>query len=264
MDKQHISISSCFDYTVPLERQIPLIAEVGFTHLSLGQDENHSGILDMQKRRILKELLRKNGLKIDTIHGSQLSNPAGAAKLREIVSAATDLSAPVIVVHPVPFELDEADFDKTLAIVLQTIEEIQPVLLATGMKLAIENVMPGPATELIIQALKQTDPSYIGFCYDSSHEQIDGPRPYDLLELFSDRILAVHLSDRKKEFVDHVPPGEGFIDWPNVAALLKKSTFKGPFLFEVMVEHTSVKEDLSFLKLVYERALYVHSLIENS
>ena len=264
MDKSRLSISTCFNYAVPIEEQLPLIAEAGFTQVSLGQDEKHSGILDMQKRRILKELLRNNCLEIDTIHGPHLSNPSSAAKLKEIISAATDLSTPVIVVHPVPFELDEADFDKTLAGVLQTIEKIQPILLATGIKLAIENVMPGLATELIIQALKKTDPNFFGFCYDSSHEQIDGPKPYDLLELFSDRILTVHLSDRIKEFVDHVPPGEGFIDWPNVAALLKKSHFKGPLLFEVMVEHASVKETQSFLKRVYERAFYVHSLIENS
>ncbi|MBN2075920.1 MAG: sugar phosphate isomerase/epimerase [Dehalococcoidales bacterium] len=264
MDKPRLSISTCFNYAVPVEEQLPLIAEAGFTHVSFGQDEKHSGILDMQKRRILKELLRKNSLEIDTIHGPQLNNPASIAKLREIISAATDLSAPVIVVHPVPFELDEADFDKILAVVLQTIEEIQPILLATGIKIAIENVMPGPATELIVRALKQADSGCFGFCYDSSHEQIDGPRPNDLLKLFKDRIIAVHLSDRIKEFADHVPPGDGFIDWPNVAALLKKSPFKGPLLFEVMVEHTSVKETQSFLRLAYERAFYVHSLIENA
>ena len=134
MDKPHISISTCFDYTVPIEEQIPLIAEVGFTRISLGQDENHSGILDGQKRRILKELLKQNNLEVDTIHGPQLSSPASAAKLREILAAATCLEVPVIVVHPVPFELDEADFDKSLAAILRTLEKIQPLVEKSGIR----------------------------------------------------------------------------------------------------------------------------------
>ena len=69
MDKPRLSISTCFNYAVPVEEQLPLIPEAGFTHVSFGQDEKHSGILDMQTRRILKELLRKNSLEIDTIHG---------------------------------------------------------------------------------------------------------------------------------------------------------------------------------------------------
>lgn len=264
MDKPQISISTCFDYTVPLERQIPLIAEEGFTHISFGQDENHSGILSTPRRRTLKELLRENGVKIDTIHGSQLCDPESTGKLSEILFAAHDLNVPVVVVHPVTFELNQDDFDTSLTTILKTLEILKPSLQESGIKIAIENVMPGPGTELTVQALKKTDPNYFGFCYDSSHEQIDGPKPNDLLKSFKDRIIAVHLSDRVKEFIDHVPPGDGFIDWPDVASLLKKSSFKGPLLFEVMVEHTSVKETRSFLKLAYERALYVHSLIENA
>lgn len=264
MDKPQISISTCFNYAISIEEQLPMIAEAGFTHLSLGQDVNHSGILSKLRRGALKELLRENGVKIDTIHGSQLCHPESIGKLREILFAAQDLNVPVVVVHPVTFELNQDEFDRSLTTILKTLEILKPSLRESGTKIAIENVMPGPATELTIQALKKTDPNYFGFCYDSSHEQIDGPRPNDLLKLFKDRIIAVHLSDRIKEFIDHVPPGDGFIDWPNVAALLKNSPFKGPLLFEVIVEHTSVKETQSFLRLVYERALYIHSLIENA
>ncbi len=261
MTKPRISISTCFDYAVPVETQIPLIAEAGFTHISLGKDVNHSGILDRQKRRKLRDLLDHHNLEIDTIHGPQLCSPGSTGQLRETINAAADLGAPVIVVHPGPFELNEADLSQSLATVLHTLEKTTPEIEQAGIKIALENVMPGPATELAVRALGQLDSGLFGFCYDSSHEQIDGPRPHELLEMLKDRVIAVHLSDRIKEFVDHVPPGDGFIDWPKVVALLKDTAFAAPLLFEVMIEHTSVKETIPFLKLVYERACWVHSMM---
>jgi sugar phosphate isomerase/epimerase len=145
---------------------------------------------------------------------------------------------------------------------MRTLEESEPFVRKSGIKIAIENVMPGPATELAIRALRQTNPEYFGFCYDSSHEQIDGPRPFTLLDSLKERVIAVHLSDRVKEYVDHVPPGEGFINWVELVSMLRQTTFNGPLLFEVMVEHSPVKETAPFLKLAYERACYVHSLLQ--
>ena len=56
------------------------------------------------------------------------------------------------------------------------------------------DVMPGPATDLVRRALQNLDPSVFGLCYDSSHDQIDGPRPFDLIGEFDGRIFTVHLS----------------------------------------------------------------------
>lgn len=61
--------------------------------------------------------------------------------------------------------------------------------------------------------LARLDPALFGFCYDSAHVQIDGPRPFQLLDDLQDRVIAVHLSDRLRAFTDHVLPGEGFIAW---------------------------------------------------
>jgi sugar phosphate isomerase/epimerase len=264
MEKPEISIATCFDYSIPLHEQIPLIAEAGFTHLSLGHDEEHSGIHDAAKRKKLKTQLNRHNLKIDTVHGPPLNRPDSPERLEKTVTSALDLSVPVVVVHPVPFEIEESAIQDNQAVILRTLEEILPLLRETGIKLAVENVMPGPVTELTVRVIRQADPDYIGFCYDSAHDQIDGPRPFILLDLLKDRVIAVHLSDRVREFADHVPPGEGFIDWEGLTSALKKTVFTGPLLFEVMVEHSSVKEPEQFLKLAYERACWVHSMICNT
>lgn len=95
---------------------------------------------------------------------------------------------------------------------------------------------------------------YIGFCYDSSHDQIDGPRNMELLCRQSNNLTAVHLSDRIREFVDHVIPGEGFINFDEILPLLKQAGFDGPILMEVEMTHSKYKNIKEFLKEVHEAA----------
>ena len=69
MDPVSVSIATSFDYAVPLDIQVPLIAEAGFTHFSLGADESHSNHLSMDGQRHLRALAARHGLAIDTFMG---------------------------------------------------------------------------------------------------------------------------------------------------------------------------------------------------
>lgn len=102
-------------------------------------------------------------------------------------------------------------------------------------------------------ALPELDSRSFGLCYDSSHDQIDGPRPFTLVHELGDRLQAVHLSDRVRAFVDHVPPGDGWIEWATLAAALRTTPFAGPLLFEVMVIHATEKDPGRLLHLTYEQ-----------
>ena len=69
-EKRRISISTCFDYNVPLERQLPFIANVVFTHVSIGS--KHLEHLDDGRRDGLQVMIGDNGLLIDTIHAPRV------------------------------------------------------------------------------------------------------------------------------------------------------------------------------------------------
>jgi sugar phosphate isomerase/epimerase len=99
------------------------------------------------------------------------------------------------------------------------------------------------------------DPHLFGFCYDSSHDQIGGPRSFGLLERLRTRLIAVQLSDRVRDFVDHVLPGEGFIDWQKVCSELRLAQFSRPLLLEVAVTYSAEKDPQRFLRLAHERGL---------
>ena len=164
MDPVSVSIATSFDYAVPLDVQARLIAEPGFTHFSLGANESHSNYLTTDGQRHLKTLAAQHRLAIDTIHGPRADRPDGPAVLSSAVHAAAELGVPALVVHGGPFDFPEAELTDRLDQLVHTCEGLAPVLAESHVRLALENVSPGPATELIGRALDVLDPQWFGFC----------------------------------------------------------------------------------------------------
>jgi sugar phosphate isomerase/epimerase len=165
METVSVSVATSFDYAVQLDVQVPLIAEAGFTHFSLGANESHSSYLTTDGQRHLKTLAAQHGLAIDTIHGPRADRPDGPAALSRAVNAAAELGVPILVVHAGPFDFPEAELTDRLDQLVRICEGLVPVLAKSHVRLALENVLPGPATELIRRALDRLDPLWFGFCY---------------------------------------------------------------------------------------------------
>lgn len=151
-----------------------------------------------------------------------------------------------------------------LGTLLKRCKEIEVIAEDMDIVFALENPVPGPATDLVRCALGQLNPDYFCFCYDSSHDQIGGPRSFDLIHELKDRLVAVHISDIIEEFVDHVIPGEGFINWSKLAESLKKACFKGSFIMQIAMTHSRIKEPLEFLKLAYEKGNSLYEMISTN
>ncbi len=251
---KQISISTCFDYSIPLHEQLPLIKKAGFSHVSLGGNYNHSGILNLTSAKQLGNQLASHALAMDTIHCVSLDMPDALETTKQVAEAAVLLSAPVIVLHCSAFDISPEQYDRRRKDLLAMLPPLEAIAKDAGIRFALENVMPGVATELVTGVLAEANPLHIGFCYDSSHDQVDGPRLFTLLEQWKHRLLAVHLSDRIMEFVDHVLPGEGFIAFDEVCALIRQSGYKAPLLMEVMMTHSKFKEPAVFLREAYLRA----------
>ena len=249
------SVSTTFDYSIPIEQQLPLISKAGFTHVSIGMEYDHSGLLDEERLKSLADSIRETGLLVDTVHGYDLDQDDAVEINEKVAYAATVLGAPIVVVHCSAFWFPDDSYEEKYRIVSGKIKDIERIAEKYGIRFAFENVVPGKPTQLCEEMVRLGDPKYIGFCFDSSHDQIDGPRPMTLLKDLSDRLLAVHISDRIREFVDHVLPGEGFINFDLLVPLLKESPFKGPLLLEVEVTHSKYKEADDFLARAHASAI---------
>jgi len=100
----------------------------------------------------------------------------GSETLRRTIFAAGFLGAPVVVIHPTPFEIAPAERDVRLTSCLNLCRAGERVAVAAGVRIALENLMPGPTTRVLEAALDELDPGVFGFCFDSAHDQIDGPQ----------------------------------------------------------------------------------------
>lgn len=255
------SIATSFAYDCALEDLLPTIADAGFTHVSLGAQEPHARYLGDTKRSGLRDLLLDCDLHIDTIHGKPLHLPQPHSTLAATVESAAFLDVSIVVVHAGPFVLEPEEMHEHLDAALATCEALTSTLRDTGVKLALENVHPGPATDLVRRALDSLPGEVFGFCYDSSHDQMGGPRQFTLLEAMSDRLLALHLSDRVREYVDHVIPGDGFIDWENLCGLIRNTDYCGPIALEVLMEHSRVKEKDESVRHAFAQAAKLYNLV---
>jgi len=261
--RREISISTAFDYSISIEQQVQLIADAGFNYISLGENKEHSGFMSRERRKNLKTLLNQFSMHIDTIHGCRADLPNSIAMLTDMAESAVYLGSKTIAFHATNFEIRPDEVDAKSENLFKLCNELKYISKDTGIIFALENLHPGSATDVVRKVLPELDETYFGFCYDSSHDQIDGPRTFDLLEQFKNRIVAVHISDRIREFVDHVIPGEGFIDLKSICRILKEANYHRPLLLEVMTLHSKEKEVKSFLELAYKSGCKLYDDIRN-
>jgi sugar phosphate isomerase/epimerase len=249
--QRNLSIAASFAYDIPIETQIPMIAGAGFNYISPGGSLTHLDYLSKEVRKNFTKLLNRYSLKMDTIH-APLTGKFDLENYRRAAEAAAEFGASVVVVHCSPFELTESELASLLPQRKKDCKELEKISRATGVRFALENMMPGPASTLIVALVKDADPACIGFCYDSSHDQVDGPRTFELVEELKHRLIAVHLSDRIKPFTDHVIPWEGFIHWDELCPILKTCNIQFPLLLEVATTFSAEKDPEKFLKLAYQ------------
>lgn len=258
-----ISISTCFDYNISFKNQLKLIHKAGFTHFSIGSDYSHSGILEHKNYSEIRALSEANNLSIDTIHGYALNKTDTVEINKKLAEAAYVLNVPVIVLHCSSFAINPATLDERKRDINAKLLMFENLAKTYNVAFAFENVLPGAATDLTEFAVNNSDPEYFGFCYDSSHDQIDGPRSFDLLKRNVSRLKAVHISDRICEFVDHIIPGEGFIDFDEITTIIHSANPNFPLLMEVSIEHSKYKNAEEFLSVTYKQARKLYDNINS-
>lgn len=250
-----ISVSSCFDYNIPLTEQMKYITKAGFSHISLGSNLEHSRLFDVGVPERIKSALDENGLKIDTIHSPySLTNDNWQSAMKNTMQAAADLNCPIVVVHCTSFMAKEIKSSDDVEALKNSVEQLAIMCEKYHIKAALENLCPGTATQVLEEMLEISNPEWIGFCYDSSHDQVDGPRDMKLLEKWKHRLITVHISDRIKPFTDHVTIGEGFINFDELAKILRTIEFDFPLLMEVSKTYSRYQNTDEFLKNTYSGA----------
>ena len=260
--KPLLSIYSWFGYVMPLPARLKMIKENGFQAVTLWW-EDEKGF----KKESMPEIVRKNGLTLENIHlPYQGCNRLWSEKREErtalmenYLSSLEDCASfeiPLMIIHATEGDLLPEETGYGLEAMGQLVERAEE--LEVG--IALENTRLVEPLLLLLDSLQSPQ---LGLCYDSSHARLTVGE-LELLEDYSHRLMATHLSDNDGLKDRHWLPGEGEICWPRLINQLTESEPDFLTLEAFPGKHQFPDNPEGFLSLAYERGAYLQELILES
>lgn len=254
------SIHTWFGYELPISDRVRLIKEAGFTSAMLMWSDEYQP--DGPSLHEYPGIIRKSGLQIENIHlpfgcsnGIWLDNLEGKDTMSiysQCIEDCTLHEIPVAIMHPnrsiEPPSLNNLGLDRFRLLAEKAAK--------ADVILALENVSKWKYTPQILDAINS--PS-LGFCYDSGHDLLYSPKPYELPVRFADRLVALHLHDNMMEKDDHRLPLEGMLNVHALVDVIIESGYQGSLSLEVASPKPE-EEPLDYLKRAYGIATVLEKL----
>jgi sugar phosphate isomerase/epimerase len=157
------------------------------------------------------------------------------ASFQEEIEFAADLGASTLVIHPICLGLRSATDRPDV----EEIRRLAGFAAERNVRIALENVVDSAwALDRVLEDLGD-DPAATNFavCLDIGHAFLSedaGPDPIrGYAERYADVLIHLHLHDNGGIEDDHLPVGEGRIDWGTVCRVLKEIGFAGTGVCEV-------------------------------
>jgi sugar phosphate isomerase/epimerase len=217
----------------------------GATGVELGTPPNHFDPFNPTAVREVTARLQRLGLIAVSIHapfggGLELSaadpreRQAAIGRIAVAASALAQAGGTFVVVHPTDTPRQEADVERRLDACAESLNTVSAVCRSMGLRLAVESPLPhliGGAPNEFEWLLQRLDP-HAAVCLDTAHTTLG--RHWDrFLAVAGARLAHVHASDHHGQFDDHLPPGDGVIDWQHIAATLRSVGFAGWIMLEL-------------------------------
>lgn len=214
------------------------IAKAGIPAVEIFCASGHFQYRSGEAVRDLASALSEHGLELHALHSpterdSTSGHPSGMPisisdpeRIRRI-DAVDEVKRALEVAERVPFRYlvqhigsgrQSAD-PRKLDAAFASLENLTIFAKQRGVTMAIENKadeLSSPAS--LHQFIRETH-LQAKFCFDTGHAHIEGGVEPGL-ELMRDRVVTVHAHDNHGDKDEHLPPGEGTIDWDGAFAAL--------------------------------------------
>jgi sugar phosphate isomerase/epimerase len=240
--------TGCF-YRTPLADCLETIRQSGFSMVEVIFSPEH---LDYRNRQAVQEaalLIDNLGMEAYSFHApfgadidiSSLDLPQREYALAEIlraVEAASLIGVHYFVIHPGPENADIPSRDERLLRIENVCSVLDRVALRCGelgIECVLENKLPhllfGQSSDLlwILTSLKG---NRVGACLDTGHANLAGDL-YPLVYKMAPYLRLLHVHDNKGHGDDHLPPGDGRIDWTTLLKELATVHFTGALILEL-------------------------------
>ncbi|MFQ6129850.1 MAG: sugar phosphate isomerase/epimerase family protein [Candidatus Hadarchaeaceae archaeon] len=252
-----LGLSSLLFPKTPIEDIVKFSAKLGAECVEIIYDVPHfPPNYDQRKLSDVKELLDVHGLLV-SVHGSFWDlNPASHHRelqkltlnqLRRSIDACRALEGEIVVLHfgrcPVPEAKDFLEGAKRRY--RRFIEKCLPYARERGVTLALENAGGQPATypstiEELKQLVLELEGAKIAFDIGHAHlaerragGKVTGPVIAKAIEGLREHLVHVHVHDNRGKDDDHLPPGDGDINFKPVVEALRAINYGGLLIAEL-------------------------------
>ncbi|HEY7475280.1 MAG TPA: sugar phosphate isomerase/epimerase [Vicinamibacterales bacterium] len=237
-----MSTGGCFDR--PILEAIPDLASSGAAGVEVGTPPRHFDPLQEAQVVALGEALAAAALAPISIHAPfggllDLADPnphhrhAAVGAALTAASAIRQLGGGLVIVHPSDLERQGRDTHARLADCASSLR-VLAANCADGVTVALESPLPhliGGHPEEFAWLLTQVDGN-VRVCLDTGHTALGG-HWRRFLEVAGSRLAHVHVHDNRGQWDDHLPPGDGIIDWKDVAHTLREAHYDGWLMLEL-------------------------------
>jgi sugar phosphate isomerase/epimerase len=166
---------------------------------------------------------------------------------------AEQLNAHLMVIHPGVDKWRYPNLEKTwIALAMEFFVPLVEMAAACNCRLALENIYE-ESPETLVHLVNGLDSSWFGHCFDVGHWHLFGKTPMaSWLEAISPRLLHLHLHDNSGQADDHLPVGEGTIDFTPLQTILHRLSTRP----SITLEAHSCEDLMRSLKQAKRLVLY--------
>ncbi|MBI4294860.1 MAG: sugar phosphate isomerase/epimerase [Chloroflexi bacterium] len=231
----------------PLLAVLEPIKQAGFNRIEIASFKAHFNYHDLEQAKVIKMELDRLGLCTGSLHApyseridltllQEEERLEAVSEVKAAVDALATLGGKTLVLHAgTATESPLPQTEQRLWQSARSLKQIYSYCQERHVILALEDMLPhlvgGRAAEMW-WLLSQLPQEGVGICLDTGHSFLSGSLT-DRLRLFGPRLLMLHAHDNLGKFDDHLPPGEGHIDWPGLLDRLFDTGFSGDIVLEI-------------------------------
>jgi len=165
------------------------------------------------------------------------------------ITLAKKLGAKIITIHS---GYKEAVLDENFKVCVKNLKEIVTLGRKSGIKIGLENstLLGGglcATPEEILKVLNSLKDLKVVF--DIGHANTTGFNPIEYFKKIKNKTINIHIHDNNGKSDEHLPMGEGNINFKKFFKKCKKSDYYGPFILEVFPHENVLKSREKFLNI---------------
>jgi sugar phosphate isomerase/epimerase len=241
-------------FSIPVEEVLEYARDNDLRHIEINLTESHSCLNSFEPSRIeaISAFTEAYDIGLSlhipaTINISDIIRPmrrAHSRKFREYISLAGALNASHITAHVGTFywfPVERWMRKKALKRFVESMNEHLELCAKHHVSIALENVVPiphgsdyvylGDNIDDFAYLFTKLDCENIRFCLDTGHANLgEGVDRY--LTHFADQLVTIHYHDNNGTNDEHLPVGDGTIDWTALSRSLVNLKYDGPLISE--------------------------------